>query len=845
MSSDEEYADYGQGIDEDCQDTFHRSKEESYFRNIDDGDDDVENNGIDSSINDFHVPKYDKILNKVVKHNNEIVESADSNSNLDDFIELLEQSQADDTIECSVKNSQDVVVEDKEKIVKKSNEDSIDGMLLEKSSGIRIIKSTFSSDMELNMRLCDYGQYFRLTELTMRQEYIKKNQKTLEWYTIGIIGSKTESKCSAKGNNYIIWNFYDLNNLEREQEISLFLFSNAYKNFWKSSEFQVFAIIKPDFLDEQKNSNPPNQNNNNNKYSKTPGGKANTKQTSKQKLSISVRNDIQLIPLGVSKDIVACQSYKRTQIGEHTSEGSQRCKNLVNLRVSKFCVYHCKKLDSTFKMDKKNVNGNKSQFGGNKSQQFGNSGASNYNAKSQFGQKRSADDAGIQVYNPKINLNNLPIKTKYQMDNKLTPDCKKKFVENPASNSSINIESTQKNERQKMKDATLLSLTYDQHDSPLLSNVIFKSKKASDREMLAKLADENIDESELKTIRKAAQSRNFNDEMKQSNKELKNLFSSQLLLPNETNCNKSISAKKLVELKATNKLAGIEKKYDEKKEYNLSTMSSHRDIVKQLKKTTVDDDKIEAQKEVVEVIATEKKVPVPLPSLKVFDFLKQRISDISSDKKKTPIKKTPIEKKPFSDGFDLEIYIGDEKTSKKLMDGSPKILTPKNNSPLVSKKRKLDQTDSPNSGVESEKDKKRKLIDDVINIKSKYSQDANDPEKNAHLKSYLDRLEEKESVENHLSSIKRKEVRVVTCNICKYTSFGQSDLCKSKRHDISRHTALQRYFKCRNCSKRTYTLDKICPVSSCIQCGSDKFDSCGMKNEVIEKTLITNEIVPD
>jgi predicted neutral ceramidase superfamily lipid hydrolase len=32
-------------------------------------------------------------------------------------------------------------------------------------------------------------------------------------------------------------------------------------------------------------------------------------------------------------------------------------------------------------------------------------------------------------------------------------------------------------------------------------------------------------------------------------------------------------------------------------------------------------------------------------------------------------------------------------------------------------------------------------------------------EKNAHLKSYLTRLEEKESVENHLSSIKRKEVK--------------------------------------------------------------------------------------
>ena len=68
------------------------------------------------------------------------------------------------------------------------------------------------------------------------------------------------------------------------------------------------------------------------------------------------------------------------------------------------------------------------------------------------------------------------------------------------------------------------------------------------------------------------------------------------------------------------------------------------------------------------------------------------------------------------------------------MDSSPgqKALSPKINtqSPLnvENKKRKLSEIQSPNSNnLVSEKEKKRKLIDDLINIKSRFSKDANDP----------------------------------------------------------------------------------------------------------------------
>ena len=562
----------------------------------------------------------------------------------------------------------------------------------------------------------DYGQYFKLTELPYRKDFIDKSKNTLEWFTIAVIGSKSETKCSAKGNNYIIFNLYDLNNLEREQEISLFLFGQSYKTHWKTSEFQCILISKPDFLDDPKT----NDKNSKNQFSHKPSKKVENK-----KLSLSIRNENQLVLLGNSKDITPCQSYKKNQVGsnERNTEASQRCKNLVNLRVSKFCIYHCKKLDNSFKMDKFGAKSKNSPFG---------------KPMNQFEPKKYNSSDGVQVYSPKINLNNIPIKSsKYKMETQ-NEEKREKFIEKAESNSSILIQKV-KTDKQQLKEKTILSLTYNQHESQLLSQVAFKSAKASDKEILAKLVNENIDDKEIKNIRiLAAQEQNtatysYSNESKQVNKEMKNLFNSKALLPNETNCNVSISAKKLVELK--NSSFKFEPSKDDKKANNLAAMASHRDIMKKIKKNDTgdvkDDDDDNDEKEKV----VEKKLFFQnnKPTLKVFDFLKERVSDISNNAKNfvgsqiAKLTRAPS----ISDDFELDIYIGDEKTNKKLMDLSPsqsKVLSPKTLNNNDSRKRKIDKIQSPNANiVESDKEKKRKLIDDLINIKSKYSKDANDP----------------------------------------------------------------------------------------------------------------------
>ena len=46
-------------------------------------------------------------------------------------------------------------------------------------------------------------------------------------------------------NLLVIWKLVDLNNLDKQQD----MFGNAYKSHWKSNEFEVFALIQPDILD--------------------------------------------------------------------------------------------------------------------------------------------------------------------------------------------------------------------------------------------------------------------------------------------------------------------------------------------------------------------------------------------------------------------------------------------------------------------------------------------------------------------------------------------------------------------------------------------------------------------
>lgn len=699
-----------------------------------------------------------------------------------------------------------------------SKQGDLETAFREKNTGLRIIKSQFKSEVDMNVHLaCDYGKYYRLTELSKRVNEIK-DSKDMDWYSIFVVGSKTESKCSAKGNNYVIWQIIDLNNLEREQEISLFLFGGAYKSHWKSSEFDCFVLVKPDFLDSQKNNS---QTASNKEYSSSNFVKigqnkkkpdwnkfASKKINQNLKITLSVKSESQLVRLGIAKDISNCQSMIKSNPSQ-AQETAKKCKNLVNLEKAPYCTYHCVQFDKTSK--------NKYSMNNPSANRFGPGGLFPANA----------------------------------------PSSEFKFVPpNSTFNKYIDIEARTKAAKE-IKSEVIRSLTSSiTKESPMLANILTKSAKRSDTELLAELEGKKLDKEELKKVRLSEQAtiRHSNGSSDNSaSKEIKKLFSSKLLLPNENNIT-SISSQKLVEMKKSNSLSStpgilslvtnsnrIKEKYeDNKNNFGLSNLNNHKEILKKLKQKnntennqSNDDDKIE--KEYVDLIDDK-----PVEKLKAFNILKSRIDEIKKVSSQKPI--TP--KKAVNSSFDLELYIGDSTTTKKLMDVDSKYIQFSPSTATSEQfKRKWDQmspsaakTACPNT--EDSKSKRLKMIEELKNIKSNHAKDARDPDKNPALRAFYNKLELEEKVDEKLSNIRNREVRVVTCTTCSYTSFSQSEFCKLKKHQIKRHMVMQRYFKCKSCSKRTFTLDKIVPVASCSQCGGDKYEPCTMKEDNCKEVIL-------
>ena len=702
-----------------------------------------------------------------------------------------------------------------------------DVVLVEKNTQIRLVKSSFKSEIELNMRLIsDFGKFLKLSDVNRRSCEIKESGTAFKWFSIFLLGSKTDSKCSANGNNYVIWRIYDATNLDKQQEITLFLFGNAYKTHWKSSEFEAFALIQPDILDSNKNgaqagnktatpyfngSNTPTQKAGNYKSATGWNNFAAKKVDLDNKLTLSVKADYQLIPLGIAKDMTHCQSHTTAT---ESSDSSKRCKNLVNLQEAPYCVYHCKQLDKSNKFGKHPV------------------------AEGKYSMNKPTNRFGTQ-----------PL-----FGSTVTPDVK--FVSNfrssqqPAAVTKLSMIEQRQKVCKEIKTEILNSLNSSiaKTIDPSI-NIMGKGQKKTDQELMALLDGKQLDKEEIKKIRIAEQSTvvRMNGDIKEANKEMTKLFSSKILLPNEKTCNSSITSSKMLEFKKSQsavKIADseyssfIKKKYeDNQANYKLSTLASHKEICKQIKDKPVE----EAPKQTAPVQAGEKPVkPLSSNSIVASDFLKSRMKEITT-KKTAPPAPTLSNKS----GFDLELYIGDSLTSKKLLDVDSKYISfSPTTATSAGYKRKLQElngtkgapkpakdSNSPklNESLDEKKSKKLKLIDDLLSIKSKYSKDANDPEKNPHLKSYYDKLQVQESIDNKLAGTKNREVNAVTCNTCSYTSFSQSDYCRKLNHSISRHKSIQRYFKCKICNKRTHTLDKLYPSASCGQCGANMFEACGMK----------------
>lgn len=73
--------------------------------------------------------------------------------------------------------------------------------------------------------------------------------KDKDWVIAGIIANKSAVKTSQKGSQYCIWTLTDLKN--DIKTVSLFLFSKAYKELWKTIVGTVVGVLNPNVLDKR------------------------------------------------------------------------------------------------------------------------------------------------------------------------------------------------------------------------------------------------------------------------------------------------------------------------------------------------------------------------------------------------------------------------------------------------------------------------------------------------------------------------------------------------------------------------------------------------------------------
>ncbi|XP_015110016.1 protein MCM10 homolog [Diachasma alloeum] len=165
--------------------------------------------------------------------------------------------------------------------------------------GLRIVKPLISS-AELKERMQDR----RPITVSKIKSFVATQDQSQDWVIAGVLIHRSATKKSLNGNQYCIWQISDLS--EKIPSVSLFLFSGAYKLFWKTSEGTIVGVLNPNVLESR---------------------------SDKAEATLSVDNAQKIMILGNSRDLGRCKSVKKS---------GDPCTNIVNKSRCEYCVYHVK-----------------------------------------------------------------------------------------------------------------------------------------------------------------------------------------------------------------------------------------------------------------------------------------------------------------------------------------------------------------------------------------------------------------------------------------------------------------------------------------------------------------------
>lgn len=194
----------------------------------------------------------------------------------------------------------------KTKIQKKTRE-----VETERFSGLRIRNQLISS-VELSNHFSDV----RFVRMSVIRNLLSGDSFSGSWATVGVLTENMGAKVSSTGKNYGIWKMSCLD----ENDISVFLFGNAYKTNKSEKVGSVFALFN---LNLKKDGN----------------GKG---------FSLSSHSIGQILKIGTSADFGLCKGKRKDGIA---------CTMVINKNKASYCKYHSSKTTQTYATSRAELKG--------------------------------------------------------------------------------------------------------------------------------------------------------------------------------------------------------------------------------------------------------------------------------------------------------------------------------------------------------------------------------------------------------------------------------------------------------------------------------------------------------
>eukprot|EP00743_Colponemidia_sp_Colp-15_P008692 GILK01009462.1.p1 GENE.GILK01009462.1~~GILK01009462.1.p1 ORF type:complete len:681 (-),score=169.31 GILK01009462.1:61-2058(-) len=170
----------------------------------------------------------------------------------------------------------------------------------EKYSGLRVRDRVVSKQV-MDERMAG-RKVIRLNDLDVEMKMLfgGNTEIATDFVLLGVVGSRSDPRIAANGGKYQLWKLTDLCN----GSAGLFLFRDAYEQWWKQDKGCLVAVLNPKPLPAKEDG---------------------------EGWSFSVESGSQIMKIGQAKDLAYCSAEQKNGLP---------CSNAVDVRRTRFCKFH-------------------------------------------------------------------------------------------------------------------------------------------------------------------------------------------------------------------------------------------------------------------------------------------------------------------------------------------------------------------------------------------------------------------------------------------------------------------------------------------------------------------------